>query len=39
MGYLIGEKFLNLLEVAETDRPWREAMTAPGSKSFTKARC
>jgi len=28
MGYLIGEKFLNLLEVAETDRKWREAIPA-----------
>lgn len=26
MGYLIGEKFLNFLEVAETDRQWREAI-------------
>src|ERR1700730_10755994 len=26
MGYLIGEKFLNFLEVAETDRAWRETM-------------
>ena len=28
MGYLIGEKFLNFLEVAETDRKWREAIPA-----------
>jgi hypothetical protein len=28
MGYLIGEKFLNFLEVAETDRDWREAIPA-----------
>ncbi len=26
MGYLIGEKFLNFLEVAETDGEWREAI-------------
>jgi hypothetical protein len=26
MGYLIGEKFLNFLEVAETDREWRQAI-------------
>ena len=26
MGYLIGEKFLNFLEVAETNREWREAI-------------
>ena len=26
MGYPIGEKFLNFLEVAETDRQWREAI-------------
>ena len=26
MGYLIGEKFLNFLEVAEKDREWREAI-------------
>ena len=26
MGYLIGEKFLNFLETAETDREWREAI-------------
>lgn len=28
MGYLIGEKFLNFLEVAETDREWRQAVPA-----------
>src|SRR5262245_42104263 len=28
MGYLIGEKFLNFLEVAETDRQWRQAIPA-----------
>src|SRR6266404_1919559 len=28
MGYLIGEKFLNFLEVAETDREWRQAIPA-----------
>jgi hypothetical protein len=28
MGYLIGEKFLNFLEAAETDRAWREAIPA-----------
>jgi hypothetical protein len=28
MGYLIGEKFLNFLERAETDREWREAIPA-----------
>jgi hypothetical protein len=28
MGYLIGEKFLNSLEVAETDREWRDAIPA-----------
>jgi hypothetical protein len=28
MGYLIGEKFLNFLEWAETDRDWREAIPA-----------
>lgn len=26
MGYLIGERFLNFLERAETDRTWREAI-------------
>jgi hypothetical protein len=26
MGYLIGEKFLNFLEVAETDDEWRQAI-------------
>lgn len=26
MGYLIGEKFLNFLERAETDREWRQAV-------------
>lgn len=26
MGYLIGEKFLNFLEAAETDREWRDAV-------------
>jgi len=26
MGYLIGEKFLNFLEAAETNREWREAI-------------
>lgn len=26
MGYLIGEKFLNFLEVAETKRAWRDAI-------------
>lgn len=26
MGYLIGEKFLNFLEVAETDGNWRRAI-------------
>ncbi len=26
MGYLIGEKFLNFLEVAETDGDWRQAI-------------
>lgn len=26
MGYLIGEKFLNFLEVAETDDEWRHAI-------------
>jgi hypothetical protein len=24
MGYLMGEKFLNFLEVAGTDRQWRD---------------
>jgi hypothetical protein len=28
MGYLIGEKFLNFLEVAETDGDWRMAIPA-----------
>ena len=28
MGYLIGEKFLNFLEVAETDGQWRQAIPA-----------
>jgi hypothetical protein len=28
MGYLIGEKFLNFLEVAETDGAWRQAIPA-----------
>jgi hypothetical protein len=28
MGYLIGEKFLNFLEVAETDAKWRESIPA-----------
>ena len=28
MGYLIGEKFLNFLEGAETDREWRQAIPA-----------
>ena len=28
LGYLIGEKFLNFLEVAETDRQWRQAIPA-----------
>src|SRR5579859_7061219 len=28
MGYLIGEKFLNFLQVAETDREWRQAIPA-----------
>jgi len=28
MGYLIGEKFLNFLEVAETDRTWWQAIPA-----------
>lgn len=28
MGYLIGEKFLNFLEVAETDQQWRQAIPA-----------
>ena len=28
MGYLIGEKFLNFLEVAENDRQWRQAIPA-----------
>jgi hypothetical protein len=28
MGYLIGEKFLNFLEVAETDNQWRQAIPA-----------
>jgi hypothetical protein len=27
-GYLIGEKFLNFLEVAETDHQWRQAIPA-----------
>ena len=26
MGYLVGEKFLNFLEVAETDGEWRRAI-------------
>ena len=26
MGYLIGEKFLNFLEVAESNDEWREAI-------------
>jgi hypothetical protein len=26
MGYLVGEKFLNFLEVAETDGEWRQAI-------------
>src|SRR6266481_3175113 len=28
MGYLIGEKFLNFLEVAETNSQWRQAIPA-----------
>jgi len=28
MGYLIGEKFLNFLQVAETDGDWRQAIPA-----------
>ena len=28
MGYLIGEKLLNFLEVAETNREWRDAIPA-----------
>jgi hypothetical protein len=28
IGYLIGEKFMNFLEVAETDRQWRAAIPA-----------
>src|ERR1700736_5560612 len=28
MGYLIGENFLNFLDVAETDRQWRQAIPA-----------
>ena len=28
MGYLIGEKFLNFLEVAETSSEWRQAIPA-----------
>jgi|GEM_PF-428910 len=28
MGYLIGEKFLHFLEVAETDREWQQAIPA-----------
>ncbi len=28
MGYLIGEKFLNFLETAETNREWRQAIPA-----------
>ena len=28
MGYLIGEKFLNFLEEAETNREWRQAIPA-----------
>jgi hypothetical protein len=28
MGYLIGEKFLNFLAVAETDDDWRQAIPA-----------
>ena len=28
MGYLIGEKFLNFLEVAETAHRWRQAIPA-----------
>src|SRR5580704_15713642 len=28
MGYLIGEKFLNFLEVAETDGQWRQSIPA-----------
>lgn len=28
MGYLIGEKFLNFLEVAERDGQWRQAIPA-----------
>lgn len=28
MGYLIGEKFLNFLEVAESDGQWRQAIPA-----------
>jgi hypothetical protein len=35
MGYLIGEKFLNFLEVAETDRRWRQAI--PGFVAQIKA--
>jgi hypothetical protein len=35
MGYLIGEKFLNFLEVAETDRQWRQAI--PGFVAEIKA--
>jgi hypothetical protein len=35
MGYLIGEKFLNFLERAETDRKWRDAI--PGFVAEIKA--
>jgi len=28
LGYLIGEKFLNFLEIADNDRQWREAIPA-----------
>src|SRR5438132_3904713 len=39
MGYLIGEKFLNFLERAETDREWRRAIPAfvAGIKSIFEA--
>jgi len=36
MGYLIGEKFLNFLEVAENDRHWRKPSppSSPTAKHF-----
>src|SRR5437016_1608754 len=37
LGYLIGEKFLNFLEAAETDRHWRQAIPAiPAPRAVAK---